>query len=323
MPDLSDSRWVETTGPKFCDWRLATPATITPGDVAASSSARPVDLSFRLNQPSDEDQVAIDSMALTRSVGPSQPIPRPTLPLLRPGQTLDGFRIVSELGRGAFARVYMAEQIALANRPVALKVAHALGDEPQALARLQHTHIVPIHSIHDDPATGLRLLCMPYVGGANLEQILERSGVRVPTRQAEGRSLVEALDLVGGRAPSRASASLLAREGQASYGSIAGAATRGLGSPTAVRSILGRYWARLPWLKSLAGGTDLFVATTAAGDERDQPARRFLRSHTYLQAAVWITARLAEGLDHAHARGINATAYGNHIKVNIRCQATV
>ena len=304
MPDMSDSRWCETTGPEFPDWQLGGPATRPPNHVAASASAHPVDLSFRLNLPTDEEDATGDSMALTRSVGPSQPMPRQALPLLRPGQTLGGFRIVSELGRGAFARVYMAEQIDLANRPVALKVAHALGDEPQALARLQHTHIVPIHSIHDDRATGLRLLCMPYVGGANLEQVLERSGTRVPTRQAEGRSLVEALDLVGGRAPTRASASLVARDGQASYGSIAGAATRGMGSPTAVRSILGRYWARMPWLKSLPGGTDLLAATTETGDERDQPARRFLRSHTYVQAAVWITARLAEGLDHAHARGI-------------------
>ncbi len=304
MPDLSDSRWCETTGPECRDWNLGGAATRSPKHVADTSSAQRVNLSFCLNLPTDEPEATDDSMALTRSVGPSQPVPKPSLPLLRPGQTLGGFRIVSELGRGAFARVYMAEQIDLANRPVALKVAHALGDEPQALARLQHTHIVPIFSIHDDRVTGLRLLCMPYVGGANLEQVLERSSTRVPTRQAEGRSLVEALDLVGGRAPTRAGVSLVARDGQASCGSLAGAATRGIGSPTAVRSVLGRYWARMPWLKSLPGGYGLLAETVDAGDERDQPARRFLRSHTYVQAAVWITARLAEGLDHAHARGI-------------------
>ena len=44
------------------------------------------------------------------------------------------------------------------------------------LARLQHAHIVPIHSVHDDPATGLRLMCMPYLGGANLAQVLEEAG---------------------------------------------------------------------------------------------------------------------------------------------------
>ena len=62
--------------------------------------------------------------------------------------------IVGELGRGAFARVYLAKQENLGNRLVALKVSRAEGDEPQILARLQHTHIVPIHSVHDDPHDG-------------------------------------------------------------------------------------------------------------------------------------------------------------------------
>src|SRR4051794_29964590 len=121
-----------------------------------------------------------------------------------PGAALAGFRIVSELGRGAFARVYLAEQLALSQRMVALKVARALGDEPQILARLQHTHIVPIHSVHDDPATGLRLLCMPYLGGANLAQVLEAVGGDTAECHG-GRSLVAALDEVSQRYQSRAS----------------------------------------------------------------------------------------------------------------------
>ena len=81
------------------------------------------------------------------------------------------------------------------------------------------------------------------------------------------------------------------------------AATRGLGSPSVVRSILGRYWAKLPWWGRLND------RETAEGHEApiaddDQPARRFLRSHTYVEASVWIVARLAEGLEHAHSRGI-------------------
>src|SRR5437867_191028 len=128
-----------------------------------------------------------------------------------------GFRIVAALGRGAFARVYLAEQSALAGRPVALKVSRALGDEPQTLARLQHTHIVPIHSVHSDPETGLRLLCMPYFGGANLAQVLEHAGARLPS-QATGQSLVEALDRVGKAPTARGS-------GQVS--------TRDVGEPTA------------------------------------------------------------------------------------------
>jgi eukaryotic-like serine/threonine-protein kinase len=222
-------------------------------------------------------------------------------PFPQPGQVLAGFRLVHELGRGAFGRVYLAQQAELADRPVAVKVSRALGDEPQALARLQHTHIVPIHSVHDDAATGLRVLCMPYFGGANLAQVLGTAGPRQPT-QATGRSLIEALDRLGGPASMQA---LPSRIGPASGrsctpGGLGRAATRGVGSPSVVRSLWGRQWARLPWWGRLEQGP----APGGEAAEPGQPARQFLRSHTYVQAAVWIAARLAEALEHAHARGI-------------------
>src|SRR5690606_30987566 len=74
------------------------------------------------------------------------------------GTEVAGFRLLSELGRGAFAKVYLAEEVRLADRLVALKVTQAIGEEPQMLARLQHAHIVPIHSVHEEPTTGLRYL---------------------------------------------------------------------------------------------------------------------------------------------------------------------
>ena len=43
------------------------------------------------------------------------------------GECLGGFRIILELGRGAFARVYLAEEINLGCRPVAIKVSTARG----------------------------------------------------------------------------------------------------------------------------------------------------------------------------------------------------
>ena len=166
MSDPSESRWGETTGPEFRDWILGGPdseplATLgTPSDDPAREPVVPPRPAGR-EDPRRLGLAGPDADASTRS----RAEPRPALPFPSPGDTIGGFRIVSELGRGAFARVYLAEQIDLAGRPVALKVAEALGEEPQALARLQHTHIVPIHSVHDDPATRLRLLCMPYVGG--------------------------------------------------------------------------------------------------------------------------------------------------------------
>ena len=60
----------------------------------------------------------------------------------------------------------------LADRPVALKVTRRGSREPQTLARLQHTHIVPVHSHRIDAATGLHLLCMPYFGRITLARVL-------------------------------------------------------------------------------------------------------------------------------------------------------
>jgi len=110
------------------------------------------------------------------------------------GETIAGFRLVEELGRGAFARVFLARERQLADRPVALKVARAGSREPQTLARLQHTHIVPVHSYRTDPATGLHLLCMPYFGRVTLARVLEDPKVRVARSGAE---LVAAVDRLG------------------------------------------------------------------------------------------------------------------------------
>ncbi|HWE40154.1 MAG TPA: protein kinase [Isosphaeraceae bacterium] len=229
--------------------------------------------------------------------GPTPDAVEPTFP--KPGQAVGGFRLVAELGRGALGRVFLAEQEAMADRRVALKITKVEGDEYRALSRLQHAHIVPIHSVHDDPATGLRLLCMPYLGGANLAQVLEAAGARLPTVPT-GRSLVDALDQVRAKpgpvheAPTIPSARLGA------------AVTRGIGSPSLVRSIWRRHLVRMPWWGRLEPGAATAPAPAGAGteDEPGQPARRFLRNASYVQAAAWIAARLAEGLDHAHGRGL-------------------
>jgi eukaryotic-like serine/threonine-protein kinase len=87
-----------------------------------------------------------------------------------PGGDFLGFHLLGELGRGAFGRVYLASQPALANRLVALKVAVGLGGEAQTLARLQHTNICPVYSIHH--ADTFQALCMPFLGSVTLAQVL-------------------------------------------------------------------------------------------------------------------------------------------------------
>jgi serine/threonine protein kinase/Tfp pilus assembly protein PilF len=112
------------------------------------------------------------------------------VPLPDAGETIAGYRLVEELGRGAFARVYLAEEQHLANRQVALKVTWTGSREPQTLARLQHTHIVPVYSYQTDAGTGLHLLCMPYLGRTTLLQVLNRPEIH------SARSGADLLDLL-------------------------------------------------------------------------------------------------------------------------------
>ena len=107
------------------------------------------------------------------------------------GETIADFTLVEELGRGAFARVFLAKERELADRPVALKVSRRGSREPQTLARLQHTHIVPVHSHRIDAASGLHLLCMPYFGRITLARVLADPFVQSAT---SGVALAEALD---------------------------------------------------------------------------------------------------------------------------------
>jgi serine/threonine protein kinase/Tfp pilus assembly protein PilF len=133
------------------------------------------------------------------------------------GQTIAGFSLVEELGRGAFGRVFLAQERQLADRLVALKVTRKASREPQALARLQHTNIVPVHSHRVDQATGLHLLCMPYFGRITLARVLlEVRQAVVEGETLSGTSLVAALDrLAEPGAPADKPGALLARGGSA------------------------------------------------------------------------------------------------------------
>lgn len=124
--------------------------------------------------------------------------PDPATALLpEAGQTIAGFRLVEELGRGSFARVFRAEERQLADRPVALKVTRIGSREPQTLARLQHTNIVPIHSYRTDPATGLHLLCMPYFGRVTLGRLLEEPEVKAARQGSAILAVLDRLDPAG------------------------------------------------------------------------------------------------------------------------------
>jgi serine/threonine protein kinase len=108
------------------------------------------------------------------------------------GETLGEFCLLDELGRGTTGRVFLATQPSLADRPVVLKLGPPSGREHLSLARLQHTHIVPLHSSHDFPRRRLRALCLPYFGGTTLDRLLEVLRDR-PPGQRSGQDLIAAL----------------------------------------------------------------------------------------------------------------------------------
>jgi serine/threonine protein kinase/Flp pilus assembly protein TadD len=173
-----------------------------------------------------------------------------TLRLPDVGDEVFGFRLKHPLGKGAFATVFLAGQGHLAGRPVVLKVSAIEGTEPQTLAQLQHTNIVPIYSVHEDPRAGLRAVCMPYFGGASLSAVLKELFAAGPVPR-HGRELVRALEAVQAPPPDQAA------------------------SPDRA-------------VTAMVGQTPL--AALAGLD--------------YIRATIGMAARLAEGLQHAHQRGV-------------------
>ncbi len=197
---------------------------------------------------------------LIRTMGARRRTQERLMRLVAEGEELFGFRLRHQLGRGAFASVYLAEQCDLACRPVVLKISATEGTEHQTLARLQHTNIVPIFSVHEDQEAGLRAVCMPYFGGATLSSVLERLwDGQVPP--IHGAQLVEALESIG--------SPML---------------------PTAV--------------SQQPGSVDRSGPSAQEPPPEAQALLAFLRGLSYYKAVAWIAAQLAEGLHHAHQRGI-------------------
>ncbi|HLJ91555.1 MAG TPA: serine/threonine-protein kinase [Gemmataceae bacterium] len=109
------------------------------------------------------------------------------------GESVGDFRLLAMLGQGGHGCVFLATQISLANRPVVLKFTPRLGQEHLSLARLQHTHIMPLFSVLEDSVRNLRALCMPYFGGATLGWLLTALAAQ-PAPRRTGQDLVRALD---------------------------------------------------------------------------------------------------------------------------------
>ncbi|HKB41417.1 MAG TPA: serine/threonine-protein kinase, partial [Gemmataceae bacterium] len=108
------------------------------------------------------------------------------------GQRLGDFQLLEALGSGSFATVYLARQISL-DRQVALKVATTQDSEARTLATLEHEHIVHVFSETIDTQRGLRLLCMKFVPGTDLERVMRALGKRDPSEWS-GQAILDAID---------------------------------------------------------------------------------------------------------------------------------
>lgn len=138
---------------------------------------------------------APDATATATSPAPTPAAPsRGTLDDLDAGQQVGDFDLLLTLGRGAFARVFLARQRSM-QRLVAVKVSRDHGTEPQTLAQLDHDYIVRVFDQRYLPSHRLRLLYMQYLPGGTLQGVLQR--VRAtPVAQRSGRLLLDAVDAV-------------------------------------------------------------------------------------------------------------------------------
>jgi serine/threonine protein kinase/Flp pilus assembly protein TadD len=190
------------------------------------------------------------------------------------GTDFVGFRLVKEIGKGAFARVFLAIQGDLADRLVILKVSQSFDDESGTLAQLQHTNIVPIYSVHR--ADPLQAVCMPFFGLTTLAHILKDVKGQGAFPES-GKSLVSTLVARNSTAQIR-NAKAEIRNTKSPEDSSEGSSEE----------------SALPQVPAATNGRA--GASTAILEK--------LQSLTYVDAVLWMGERLASGLAHAHERGI-------------------
>ena len=105
----------------------------------------------------------------TSSDSPSPPKPSRAAIDLTGVEEIGDFRLLGEPDRGGFAVVYRALQKS-PQRTVALKISQHRTQEASVLARLEHPHIVRVHEERE--WRGWHLLCMQYVPGGSLRQVI-------------------------------------------------------------------------------------------------------------------------------------------------------
>ncbi len=239
------------------------------------------------------------------------------------------YRILREIGRGGMGVVYEAEQISLGRR-VALKVlpGHAVGDrkalerfrrEAKAAARMHHTNIVPVFEVGREGE--FAFYAMQLIQGQGLDQVIdELRRLRAPDRKHDGYEPVShelPSDLANITRAGSATSILRRRElGRMAESLLSGRMmTEGIGSPpeagvlatervdvdaTAGHSPVLTIGDRppAPVAPNLSGSAVLPGGTHVSGIDSSGRRQPFFRS------VAQIGRQAAQGLAHAHSRGI-------------------
>ncbi|MFL5339766.1 MAG: WD40 repeat domain-containing serine/threonine protein kinase [Gemmataceae bacterium] len=117
---------------------------------------------------------------------PRDPVTRRIEPV-RPGQTIGGYELLEEIGRGGMGVVFRARQVKLGGRIVALKcirpdfldgvparkrdeAVQRFRAEAAAAAALTHDHLVTVHEVDED--AGVLFYSMRYIDGGSLADLL-------------------------------------------------------------------------------------------------------------------------------------------------------
>lgn len=116
----------------------------------------------------------------------------PELPTFHAGDSVDDFELLTQLGQGAFAQVFLARQVSM-ERLVALKISAHKGSEPQTLAQLDHANIVRVFDQRVAQKPEARLLYMEVVPGGTLQEVVRRVKTAEDS-QRTGRLLLECVD---------------------------------------------------------------------------------------------------------------------------------
>lgn len=169
------------------------------------------DFVARFPQQADQLRRLLGLDGVDRTTSPFPPVVSAPLSV---GETIDDFDLLTELGSGAFATVFLARQRSL-QRLVALKTSANAGTEPQTLAQLEHPHIVRVYDQRYDAERDLRLLYMQYVAGGTLQDVVKQARA-TPPQQRSGRTLLAAVDAALEKAGQSAQESSSTRQSLAS-----------------------------------------------------------------------------------------------------------